>query len=385
MPDAFENNLPRRTRFGRGASLDLPKELRRLGRAAPFIVTDAGVAAAGLLKQLTAALDKAGMGYFVFGKTEPEPPFSCVAEANASARAAGFAADAVVALGGGSVIDTAKLVAATLSDGRQAHLLAGIGKVERRPLPLVCLPTTAGTGSEATPVAIFTDPATGSKVGVVDPCLVPDLVILDPALTDGLPALPTAAAGMDALVHALEAFTAKVATPLGRGLALEAARRLGPALPLVCRDGGDRPARDAMLIGANLAGLAFANSSCCGVHALALPLGGRFHIVHGVATGCLVAETLRHNLPSCRGDVAVFAAALGWPEGDPEKFPDQLASLARTIGLAKALSATAVPDEALAPMARQAVANRRLMDPNPRAITEDDAVGIYRRTLHAHA
>src|SRR5580700_1148764 len=124
MPDAFENNLPRRTRFGRGASLDLPKELRRLGRAAPFIVTDAGVAAAGLLKQLTAALDKAGMGYFVFGKTEPEPPFSCVAEANASARAAGFAADAVVALGGGSVIDTAKLVAATLSDGRQAHLLA---------------------------------------------------------------------------------------------------------------------------------------------------------------------------------------------------------------------------------------------------------------------
>jgi len=163
MPDTFENNLPRRLRFGRGISLDLPGELRRIGRSAPFIVTDAGVAAAGLLSQVTSALDLAGMRYFVFARTEPEPPFSCVAAATDSIRGAGFAADVVVALGGGSVMDTAKLVAATLPDARQAHLLAGIGKVERRLLPLVCLPTTSGTGSEATPVAIFTDPATGSR------------------------------------------------------------------------------------------------------------------------------------------------------------------------------------------------------------------------------
>jgi alcohol dehydrogenase class IV len=384
MPHAFENNLPRRTRFGRGVSAELPGELGRLGVAAPFIVTDAGVKAAGILARVTGALDLAGIGYFVFDGTEPEPPFSCVAAAVESARGAGFAADAVVALGGGSVMDTAKLVAATLLDGRQAHLLAGIGKVGRRPLPLACVPTTSGTGSEATPVAIFTDPATGSKMGVVDPCLVPDLVLLDPGLTDGLPPLPTAAAGMDALVHALEAYLARVATPLARGLALEAARRLGPALPKVCRNGGNRDARDAMLIGANLAGLAFANSSCCGVHALALPLGGRFHIVHGVATGCLVAETTRHNLPACRKDLAVFAAALGWPD-DPDGFPDRLASLAAEIGLFKALGATAVPDAALAELSRQAVSNRRLMDPNPRPITEADAVQIYRLTLHPHA
>jgi alcohol dehydrogenase class IV len=385
MPDTFENNLPRRTRFGRGVAADLPRELGRLGLSRPFIVTDAGVKAAGLLAQVAATLDAAGIGHLAFDQTEPEPPFSCVAAATGLARGAGFEADAVVALGGGSVIDTAKLVAATLRDGRQAQLLAGIGKVGRRLLPLVCIPTTSGTGSEATPVAIFTDPATGNKLGVVDPCLVPDLVLLDPALTDGLPPLPTAAAGMDALVHALEAFTAKVATPLARGLALEAARRLGPALPAVCRDGGDRAARDAMLIGANLAGLAFANSSCCGVHALALPLGGRFHIVHGVATGCLVAETLRHNLPACRDDVALFAAALGWPENDPDSVPGQLASLAASIGLRKVLGATAVPESALAGMATQAVANRRLMDPNPRPISEADAVEIYRLTLQSHA
>ncbi len=384
MPNTFENNLPRRTRFGRGVASDLPGELARLGRAKPFIVTDAGVRAAGLLAQVTGALDGAGVSYFTFDQTEPEPPFSSVASATGSIRSAGFRADVVVALGGGSVIDTAKLVAATLLDGRDARKLAGIGKVGSRGVPLVCLPTTSGTGSEATPVAIFTDPETGNKMGVVDPCLVPDLVLLDPALTDGLPPLPTAAAGMDALVHALEAFTAKVATPLARGLALEAARRLGPALPAVCRDGRDRPARDAMLIGANLAGLAFANSSCTGTHALALPLGGRFHVVHGVATGCLVAETTRHNLAACRADVAVFAAALGWPD-DPDGFPDRLAALAGAIGLQKALSSTAVPEAAYAEMAKQAVANRRLMDPNPRPITEADAADIYRRTLARHA
>jgi alcohol dehydrogenase class IV len=319
-----------------------------------------------------------------FERTEPEPPFACVAAAVESIRQLGEV-DVIVALGGGSVMDTAKLVAATALDGRAAHLLAGIGKVERRALALVCIPTTSGTGSEATPVAIFTDPVTGSKVGVVDPSLVPDLVLLDPALTDGLPPLPTAAAGMDALVHALEAFLARVATPLARGLALEAARHLGPALPAVCRDGGDRPARDAMLLGANLAGLSFANSSCCAVHALALPLGGRFHIAHGVLTGCLVAETMRHNLPACADDVRSFAKALGWGDTDPDAFPGQLAALASSIGLRKALAAAAVPDSALADLARQAVANRRLMDPNPRPVSETEAVEIYRRTLQADA
>ena len=385
MLEHFENHLPRRMRFGRGSSADLPKELARLGRTTPLIMTDSGVKAAGLLARVTGPLDQAGTGYFVFDQVEPEPPFACVAAAAAAIRASGLEVDVVVALGGGSVIDAAKLVAATLRDGREAHLLAGIGKVGCRPLPLVCLPTTSGTGSEATPVAIFTDVATGNKVGVVDPCLVPDVVLLDPGLTDGLPRLPTAAAGMDALVHALEAFLSKVATPIARGLALEAARRIGPALPRVCRDGGDREARDAMLIGANLAGLAFANSSCCGVHALALPLGGSFHVVHGVATGCLVAETMRHNLPACGADVAAFAAALGWRDTDPEAFPDQLASLSATIGLRKALAATQVPDAALADLARKAVANRRLMDPNPRPITEADAVEIYRRTLRGNA
>jgi alcohol dehydrogenase len=139
-----------------------------------------------------------------------------------------------------------------------------------------------------------------------------------------------------------------------------------------------------MLVGANLAGMAFANSSCCGVHALALPLGGRFHIAHGVATGCLAAETMRHNLPSCRDDFAAFAGALGCADCDPDAFPGMLASLAASIGLQSVLLLSKVPDDSLGQMARQAVANRRLMDPNPRPITEADAVEIYRRTLQPH-
>ncbi len=380
----FDNNLPRRLRFGRGVSGELAAELRRLGCSHPFIVTDSGVSRAGLLARVMGALERERFAPGVFDRTEPEPPFACVSAAVELARRT-MDADVVVALGGGSVMDTAKLVAATLRDGRDAALLAGIGKVVRRPLPLVCIPTTAGTGSEATPVAIFTDTATGNKVGVVDPCLVPDVVLLDPELTDGLPSLPTAAAGMDALVHALEAFIARTATPLARGLALEAARRIGPALPAVCRDGGDRSARDAMLLGANLAGLAFANSSCCAVHALALPLGGRFHIAHGVVTGCLTAETMRHNLPYIREDVSVFAAALGWEDTSPDAFPDRIAALADEIGLRAALFNVPVPEESLAELARAAVANRRLMDPNPGPVTEADAVGIYRRTLGFYA
>jgi alcohol dehydrogenase len=380
----FDNNLPRRLRFGRGVSSELAAELRRLGCLRPFLITDRGVRAAGLVARVTAPLELEAIRHAVFDQVEPEPPFACVAAATASVRGS-FDADAVVALGGGSVMDTAKLVAATLADGRDARALAGVRKVGRRPLPLVCLPTTSGTGSEATPVAIFTDEVTGTKVGVVDPCLVPDLVLLDPELTDGLPPLPTAAAGMDALVHALEAYIARTATPLARGLALEAARRLGPALPAVCSDGKDRSARDAMLLGANLAGLAFANSSCCAVHALALPLGGRFHVIHGVATGCLVAETMRFNLPAIERDIAEFCAALGWGGLAPAEFPDRLAALAASIGLRKALGATVVPDQALEALAKNAVSNRRLMDPNPREVTESDAVEILRRTLGTHA
>jgi alcohol dehydrogenase class IV len=380
MVNSFENYLPRRIRYGRGVSTGLADVLHSLGVHKPCIVSDPGVVAAGLVIGLTASLKETGMPYALFDRTEPEPPFSCVEEAAKTARSAG-GVDGVVAFGGGSVMDTAKLVAATLLDGRNARSLVGIGKVRSRSLPLVCVPTTAGTGSEATPVAIFTDTATGSKAGVVDPCLVPDVALLDPTLTDSLPQMPTVAAGIDALVHAIEAFIARCATPLARALALEAARHLGPALPAVCSNLKDHTARDALLLGANLAGLAFANSSCCGVHALALPLGGRFHIAHGILTGGLVGEVMRHNLAASADDFGTLAAALGWKIDTPIEFPDRLEDLARVTGIRDALRSAAIPRRAFSDLARKAIRIRRLMDPNPRDISEKDAVRIYGAVL----
>jgi alcohol dehydrogenase class IV len=260
---------------------------------------------------------------------------------------------------------------------RPARDFVGIGRAAGRGLPSVLIPTTAGTGSEATFVAILTDSVTGNKVGVVDPSLLPDCAIVDSALTDSLPPAVTAATGMDALVHAVEAFIAQVATPLGRGLALEAARHIGHCLELVCRQPGNTAARDGMANGSHLAGMAFANSSCCAVHALALPLGGRFHIPHGVITGCLAGEMMRYNAPACAGPLAEFSAALGWGPLQPPSFAARLDELADAIGLRALLRRSNVPAEVVPALARDAVANRRLMDPNPRQLTEADAARIY--------
>lgn len=164
MLKAFENHLPRHIHFGRGVSARLPAVLRALGVQRPCLVTDQGVVAAGPLERATWPLAQAGYEFAVFDRVEPEPPFACVAQAQTQATLTGMV-DGVVGLGGGSVMDVAKILAAVLADGREVRSLAGVGKVGRRALPVVMLPTTAGTGSEATPVAIFTDPATGGKVG----------------------------------------------------------------------------------------------------------------------------------------------------------------------------------------------------------------------------
>ncbi|MDR3405723.1 MAG: iron-containing alcohol dehydrogenase [Chthoniobacter sp.] len=374
-PPSFENHLPRRVITGRGASQSLAAVCQANGWHRPFIVSDAGVASAGLLGPVALSLRAE-----TFTDVPPEPPIDVVDTIAARLKASG--ADAVIALGGGSVMDATKVAALCARHGKAAREFVGIGKAGGRGLPTVMIPTTAGTGSEATFVAILTEPSTGNKVGVVDPSILADIAIVDPALTDGLPAPVTAAAGMDALVHAIEGFIAKVATPLARGLALEAARRIGQSLEVVCREPGNTAARDGMAIGSHLAGMTFANSSCCAVHALALPLGGRFHIPHGVITGCFAGEMMRHNAPACAEDFAALAVALGWGAMDAAAFANRLDAIAESIGLRTQLRKTSVPADAIATMARDAVAIRRLIDPNPREVTEADAARIYQSVLN---
>lgn len=379
FPRPFENNLPRRVVFGRGSSGNLANVLDQLGLRRAFVVSDEGVKGAGLVGAFTAPLEAAGLLAGVFTDVAPEPPIDTVDRVAAEIVAS--KADAVIALGGGSVMDTAKVASLVAHHRKSSREFVGIGKAGGRGLPTILIPTTAGTGSEATFVAILTDPQSGNKIGVVDPNILADIAIVDPALTDGLPASVTAAAGMDALVHAIEAYIAKVATPLARGLALEAAKYIGRSLEVVCREPGNRAARDGMAIGSHLAGMAFANSSCCAVHALALPLGGQFHIPHGVITGCFAGEMMRHNAPNCGPAFAEFSTALGWGALQPTDFAARLDTVAKAIGLSARLAQTPVPNEAISNMARDAVAIRRLMDPNPRDVTEADAARIYRTVL----
>jgi len=379
LSQGYENHVPRTVITGRGrcaavASLAVARGWRRV-----FVASDAGVAAAGLLERVADPLSEAGVLAGISTAIPAEPPLDDVATLATEVIAA--RADAVVGFGGGSVMDAAKVAALCAGRGGAPRDYVGIRKAGGRGLPTILIPTTAGTGSEATFVAILTDPSTGNKVGVVDPAILADVAIVDPGLTDSLPAHVTAAAGMDACVHAIEAFVATVATPLARGLALEAARHLGPALERVCRDGSDRAARDAMAVGSHLAGMAFANSSCCAVHALALPLGGRFHVPHGVITGCFVGALVRHAATARNDDFVRLAGAFGFGTPDAVGFAARLDALAGTIGLRRVLDGVQVPDAAVATMARDAVANRRLIDPNPVAVTEADAARIYREVL----
>ena len=375
----FENHLPRKVVTGRGRSLRIAEEAGRLGLKRLFVASDTGVAGAGLLEKVCEPLAAAGILAGSSTAIPAEPPLESVEALGRVIRDAG--ADGVVALGGGSVMDAAKVASVCAARGGSPGDYVGVGKAGGRGLPTILVPTTAGTGSEATFVAILTDKASGTKVGVVDPAILADVAIVDPALTDRLPASVTAAAGMDAIVHAIEAFVATVATPLARGLALEAARHLGRSLERAVADGDDREARDGMAIGSHLAGMAFANSSCCAVHALALPLGGRFPIPHGVITGCFVGELVRHSAAARADDFSTLAAALDWGAFPPAAFADSLDALADRIGLRAALGRTPVPADAIAAMAHDCTRIRRLMDPNPVPVTEADAARIYRTVL----
>ncbi len=379
MQEHFENHLPKRVLLGRGQIRRLGELIKQNGWKSILLASDRGIEKTGLLKPILQDLEEQQLLAGTFFDISPEPPFEDIEQL--SAALVETRAEAIVAVGGGSVMDAAKVASLCAHFRKPISDFVGIGRAPGRGLGSIMIPTTSGTGSEMTYVAILTDNSTGNKVGVVDPSILADLALVDPALTDGLPKHVTAAAGMDALVHALEAYIARVATPIARGLALEALRRIGPNLRKVVETPTDTDARDQMAIGSNLAGMAFANSSCCAVHGMALPLGGRYHIPHGVLTGCFVGALVAHNAPACEEDLLAVAKALGWQCHSPEDLADSLNETARDIGLFDQLRQTTVDVRDLNQMATDAVSNRRLMDPNPQPLEHSDAVSIYKNVL----
>jgi alcohol dehydrogenase class IV len=365
------------------------------------IISDANLDAAGLVTRVAEALAADGVESSVVLAGEPEPAVE--AAERAAEQAARFAPDAVLGLGGGSNMDLAKFVAILLRHGGRPADYFGFDRVPGPVLPLACVPTTAGTGSEVSHAAVLTDRSQAIKVSTLSQFLRPTLAVVDPALTDGCPPKVTADSGVDALVHAIEALTARDwqevggpedaprayegRTPLGECLAERAIRLIAQHLPTAVQRPGERAARDGMALAALLAGLAFSHSGVALVHALEYPLGGAVHVSHGAGNGLLLPHVLRYNLPVRQAAIAHLATLLG-EAGDPDK-PHQAAEraivavqrLTSAVGIPQRLRDLGVTRDQLPELAAKAFAIKRLMDTNPRPPTQADLLAIYEQAF----
>ena len=345
-----------------------------------MLVTDPGFLATGLVDTPLRSLQKAGIAVRVFSDVQADPPEAVVLAAVEQARL--FHVELVIGLGGGSSMDVAKLIAVLAPSQQALGDMYGIAKVEGARLPLVQVPTTAGTGSEVTNISIVTTGAT-SKMGVVAPQLYADLAILDASLTLGLPPAVTAATGIDAMVHAIEAYTtAHLKNPLSDMLARQALSLLSSNLTRVCRNGQDLAARQAMLLGAMLAGQAFSNAPVAAVHALAYPIGGMFHVPHGLSNALVLPHVLRFNLGHATSLYAELAAivapqASGSEEARAEGLITALEALAAETGIVRTLREVGIAEADLDGLAEAAMQQTRLLGNNPRSVTLPDARAIY--------
>jgi alcohol dehydrogenase class IV len=368
---------------GSGKAAEIGPIARPLLGDRVLLVTDAGLRRSGLLDPSLASLRESGIGLQVFDDVVADPPESIVLAAASAAIA--HRATGVLAIGGGSPMDVAKLAALLARSGETLADIYGVGNARGPRLPLMLVPTTAGTGSEVTPISIVTT-GESEKKGVVSPVLLPDAALLDPELTLGLPPAITAATGVDAMVHAIEAYASANPNnnPLSRALAREALRLLGANIREAVHNGRNRDARGAMLLGSLLAGQAFANSPVAAVHALAYPLGGHYHIPHGLSNALVLPHVLAFNLPAAAliyGEIAADA----FPElgrvavsNRAERFVESLAALSADLNLPTRLREMDIGENALAMLATDAMKQTRLLVNNPRPLAEADALAIYR-------
>jgi alcohol dehydrogenase class IV len=380
----FVFNTTKSIVFRPGAAADMGAiAAPALGQHA-LLVTDPGITRLGLAEPAIASLRLAGTAVTIYDHVEADPPLQVLLDAVDAARKCG--ASGILGFGGGSSLDVAKLVALLAGSGEDLDKAWGVGNAKGPRLPLVLVPTTAGTGSEVTPVSIITLPG-GEKRGVSSPVILPDIAVLDPDLTLGLPPAITAHTGVDAMVHAIEAYSSANANnnPVSRMLARDALRLLGAGIEEAVFNGHDRPARSAMLLGSMLAGQAFANSPVAAVHALAYPVGGMFHIPHGLSNALLLAHVMRFNFPAAHaayGQIAAEAfprlAAIEAVEARAEAFIEALAGLCVRLAMPVRLRDVGIPETALETMAREAMKQTRLLVNNPRPVTEADAYAIYR-------
>ena len=377
----FTFQAPANILFEAGAIRKIPDLVAQYGASRVLLVTDKGVRSAGLTKDAEAALAAAHIAVTVFEDVVADPPSHVIETASKLCRENNI--DLVLSIGGGSALDTAKLVAYLAKSPEPLDNIYGVGLAKGQRLPLLLAPTTAGTGSEVTPIAIVTTP-THEKKGVVSPRLIPDWAILDPELTLGLPAAVTAATGIDAMVHAIEAYTSKIKkNPMSDQLARQALALLSANVRRVCTDGHDLEARSQMLLGSMLAGMAFANAPVAAVHALAYPIGAIFHVPHGLSNALVLPHVLEFNLPAAEELYAELAEIVkpGLQVTSTKQraraFIDEMIAIGKDCAVPQSLSAVGIGQDDLKKLSEDAMKQTRLLVNNPRPLTFDDAYAIY--------
>ena len=371
---------------GPGTSEQLADLSASLGIRRALIVTDPGIIEFGLLEAALKKFEAKSISVKIYSDVIADPPEAVVLDAVKTAQE--FGCDGVIGFGGGSSMDVAKLLAVLIKGEQSLADIYGVDSITGSRVPLIQIPTTAGTGSEATMVSIITTGET-TKAGVVSRVLLADKIILDASLTTGLPAAVTAATGIDAMVHAIEAFTSKrLKNPLSDMLAREALRLMAGNIRVAVREGSNLAAREAMLLGAMLAGQAFANAPVAAVHALAYPLGGNYHIPHGLSNALVLPHVLRFNGPEAANLYAeltqIILPTRSLP-ADPLQvtaiLADYFLELAADLGLPTRLQQMNIDQKDLPMLAEQAMLQQRLLINNPRAMSLSDALSIYRQAF----
>lgn len=369
---------PQKIVFGTGCIQTFAEDYKKSGLRKLFVLTAPPIRP--LIEDTLAELQKSGTAIEVCQDIVAEPTvndFKTIVE-----QARRFGADSVIGVGGGSVLDLTKLVAAFLNSDQQVEDCFGTGFIKAKGLWFACLPTTAGTGSEVSPNAILLDERDHLKKGIVSPYLIADAAYVDPKLTWTVPAKVTADTGMDALTHCIEAYTNKFAHPAVDIYALQGIRLISAHLERAVKNGQDVEAREALALGSLYGGLCLGPVNTAAVHALSYPLGGEFHIPHGLSNAILLPSVMKFNTPACPERYAQVAVAFGEAADDDtaetaQRGVDFIYRLAESVGIPQKLSDLGIPQSAVDSMAKAAMEVQRLLKNNPRTVTEQDARDIY--------
>jgi alcohol dehydrogenase len=385
MQKTFSFTGARKIVFGCGSLSGLVGQIRYMRARKPFIAMDGNLAKLGMRDKIMELFDREGMKAVLYDRVLPEPPLE---QADEGAKLAlKGKCDIVIGIGGGSAMDVAKAIAVVAAHDAEAKDFLGLNKVPGPGLQTIMIPTTAGTGSEVTFTAVFVRRDLRKKEGMNSVFMYPDLALLDPELTLSLPPQPTAASGMDALCHAIESYTSVIASPASEMFSLEAIRLISENLRTCVHNGKDLEAREAQMLGSLYAGIGLANAGVGAAHSLSYPLGGKYGISHGVANTLMLPRIMEFNLPGALEKFAVVAETMGEnTEGLSDRDAAMLAVeavdlLIEDCGIATSLEELGIPEEDFLEMAKVAMTVARPLENNPRKVTLEDAIAIYRTAL----